>query len=178
MKLTSFLNNLYQFIHQSGLFAGCPCKESYYQAKLILVFIEAHELKCYTCSSTKSWEDCESTQSKKTCPEGQERCTKASTEYNGTKSYSKDCLGEASCDNKDAYLRDCKAAQNSSCILTCCPGELCNRGTKHAMGVFLLVTCVVQGLLFWRSKTKKNCCQFSSKFILSKLFHYCDFSCI
>lgn len=148
MNLTSFLNNLHQFIHQSGWFVECPCEESHNKAKLILLFIEAHELKCYTCSSTKSWEDCKSTQSKKTCPEGQERCFKVSTEYNGTKSYSKDCLDEASCDDKDTYLQDCKAAQNSTCILTCCSSELCNSGAEHVFGVFLLVPCVVQGFLF------------------------------
>ncbi|XP_015768673.1 PREDICTED: ly6/PLAUR domain-containing protein 1-like [Acropora digitifera] len=115
---------------------------------ILLCSAIAHELKCYTCSSTKSWEDCKSTQSKKTCPEGQERCFKVSTEYNGTKSYSKDCLDEASCDDKDTYLQDCKAAQNSTCILTCCSSELCNSGAEHVFGVFLLVPCVVQGFLF------------------------------
>ena len=110
---------------------------------LPFLFIVAHELKCYKCFSTISWEDCETNNEKKTCEEGQERCIRAYTEYGGSKNFTRDCLDTASCDNKGVYLQTCMAASNSTCELTCCPGELCNNADVHIVSILLMMICAV-----------------------------------
>lgn len=112
-------------------------------SSLLLCISVAHELKCYKCFSTISWEDCETNNEKKTCEEGQERCIRAYTEYGGSKNFTRDCLDTASCDNKGVYLQTCMAASNSTCELTCCPGELCNNADVHIVSILLMMICAV-----------------------------------
>ncbi|KAL9985916.1 hypothetical protein ACROYT_G008370 [Oculina patagonica] len=114
-----------------------------------------HDLKCYQCISTKSWDDCAHVKVVKHCVFGQDRCFLAISSYHkegmSISSFSKGCISEAQCADIEKY---CKR-KGFECIVSCCSGDLCNNaallkstGTNsRAMGqvvsVIALLACAM-----------------------------------
>lgn len=112
----------------------------------VVLFITANGLKCYTCSSTSSMDDCKSKQKEADCPADSYRCGEVSMEYNDIKTYAKNCMPKATCDNSDVFSKECKAASGDTCSLDCCEGDLCNGDTVPMVSVLVMVACALMAL--------------------------------
>ncbi|KAJ7365244.1 hypothetical protein OS493_005341 [Desmophyllum pertusum] len=56
-------------------------------------------LKCYTCSSINSWDECKATS--KSCPAGADRCGKLYFKAGGVETFMKTCYVKAACNQDD-----------------------------------------------------------------------------
>ncbi|KAJ7365250.1 hypothetical protein OS493_005347 [Desmophyllum pertusum] len=83
-------------------------------------------LNCYSCNSSKSWDDCQAESKRKSCPTGTYRCDMFFVKKpNGTEMFTKDCLAGAQwspCSPEDnPACRD-----GDACIISCCNSDYCN----------------------------------------------------
>ena len=120
-----------------------------HETQLHFFIIAAYGLKCYTCTSSSSMDDCKGKQEGKDCEAAaisDPHCVKVSMEYSSIKSYIKDCFPKALCDNADTYLKACKAVSGAKCSLDCCDSNLCNDGTAPMVSVLLMVACALVAL--------------------------------
>ncbi|CAH3154824.1 unnamed protein product, partial [Porites lobata] len=93
------------------------------------LFFTGYGLKCYKCTSAKSWDDCDKNKEEMSCTSGFDSCGKiyfdGKVAGTGVEGYGKTCAIKSSC-NKDA----CKAMQAGitidKCEVNCCQGDLCN----------------------------------------------------
>ena len=114
-------------------------------------FIAASGLKCYTCTSTTSLEDCEKDQKETDCVSSVfDRCATFSADFNTSvvevKSFVKSCQAKAYCDTSETLLKPCKDA-GGKCKLDCCDTDLCNGGSAPVVSVLLMVACAAMSLL-------------------------------
>ena len=101
-------------------------------------------LKCMTCTSSKSWDDCKATS--QDCVSPANRCFKVYLKAGDLKSFGKGCVPEAFCD-KDANPI-CKAATGSfECEVNCCDSDDCNAGAATRISGILLLTCAMASLM-------------------------------
>ena len=110
---------------------------------MIMCSILACGLRCYECSSKKSWDHCESHKDVEKCTSGKNRCFKgyADWEEDGSsqKAYRKDCFSAEKCKTA-ADIDDCKSG---TCKVDCCSGDLCNAATVPLVSFIILSACVV-----------------------------------
>ncbi|XP_078356200.1 uncharacterized protein LOC144641013 [Oculina patagonica] len=103
-------------------------------------------LKCYTCSSSKSWDDCKSTRKSLPCAGDADRCAKVHLKYGGVEIFAKHCVPNALC--KSDTNPTCKKATGSSeCEVDCCTGDNCNAGSAFRVSGILLLTCALVSLM-------------------------------
>ncbi|KAJ7375931.1 hypothetical protein OS493_037950 [Desmophyllum pertusum] len=101
-------------------------------------------LKCYKCTSTKSWDDCASVKIEKTCSSGEDRCTKAyfkgKSEGASVEGFAKDCHSAADCDGfeKSDLCKDMK-----ECKVNCCSSDLCNAAALPMVSAFIFIACAL-----------------------------------
>ena len=73
-------------------------------------------------------------------------CLQVSMGYIDIKTYAKNCMPKATCDNSDVFSKECKAASCDTCSLDCCEGNLCNGDTVPMVSVLLMVACALMAL--------------------------------
>ena len=110
-------------------------------------FFTAFGLKCYSCASVKSMDECQAAQDKVNCSSSliEPRCAKESYEYkNATdiKTHTKGCKSKAYCES-EIGKSVCKEANGEKCESTCCEGDLCNTSLVPAVSVLLMVSCAL-----------------------------------
>lgn len=113
------------------------------------VLLAGYGLKCYTCVSTKSWDDCVDVQKETTCPAGFDRCLKVYAHVKGdganVEGFEKACLTAASCDSTDK-INVCKG-DGRECDINCCDGDLCNTAALQLVSITVLTACALVALL-------------------------------
>ncbi|KAL9954177.1 hypothetical protein ACROYT_G041680 [Oculina patagonica] len=103
-------------------------------------------LKCYTCGSTKSWDDCKSTRKSLTCTGDADRCAKVHLKSGGVEKFEKYCTPSARCETDTDPT--CKSATGSfECEVVCCTGDNCNAGSAFRVSGILLLTCALATLM-------------------------------
>lgn len=105
-----------------------------------------HSLKCYTCASIKSWDDCAANKKETTCVSGQDRCGKMYVDGKigdvGYEGFSKGCAANAAC-NKDACKNINPSLSVSKCDINCCEGDLCNGAKVPVVSAIVLLACAL-----------------------------------
>ena len=116
------------------------------------------DIKCFTCDSQTSWEDCEQRRAEETCPFGKNRCatvsTNIETKHMSLANYRRACVSEATCENQEVrcnlfrktYGEDTKCKIESDC----CSEDLCNTytaGSPTAGCAFTLLSCALSLVL-------------------------------
>ena len=108
-------------------------------------FISADGLKCYQCSSTSSWGDCNQSQIKGICASWLDTCAKVYREVKrdgvSVKEYLRGCTNKEKCDAKDSPL--C----NGECDINCCNTNFCNTAAIQVINVVFLVLCAFLALV-------------------------------
>ena len=122
-------------------------------------YFSAFGLKCYSCASIKSMDECQAAQHKVNCSSSliDPRCAKESYEYkNATEinSHTKGCKSKAYCES-EAQKNVCKEAKGEKCESTCCEGDLCNTSLVPAAKVLLMVSCALVVLFWWRCENNR-----------------------
>ncbi|KAM7449845.1 hypothetical protein ABFA07_002493 [Porites harrisoni] len=123
----------------------------------LMCFSVAYGLTCYSCHSTLDWDDCEKTKVNDACPDGFDRCVKAS--YSGkadsSKGFIKQCSSPVACNKTD--LCNSLGSSIDKCNVYCCEGDLCNGakvplvstnhgkspGNEVVVSTFLILTCAL-----------------------------------
>lgn len=90
-------------------------------------------LKCYFCSSTKSWDDCASSKKEMACTAPLDRCFKLKEDALGKTVYAKGCGASSQCD----VVED----------MNCCSEDLCNGGKVPMVSAIMLLACALVALL-------------------------------
>ncbi|XP_068696840.1 ly6/PLAUR domain-containing protein 2-like [Montipora foliosa] len=115
----------------------------------LFCFSFASGIKCYTCSSTTSLEDCDKGKKELDCGSILNRCATFSTDFTianvETKSFIKSCQAKSYCDNSETLLKPCNDA-GGKCKLDCCDTDLCNGGSAPVVSVLLMVACAAMSL--------------------------------
>ncbi|XP_020604319.1 uncharacterized protein LOC110043219 [Orbicella faveolata] len=111
---------------------------------LFLSLPAALGLKCYYCTSTTSWDDCETRSVD--CLAGQDRCAKVYLKYGSAEVFAKYCTASAGC-SQDGNPT-CKGQIGSfKCDINCCDGNNCNAGSTSGISGILLMTCALASLM-------------------------------
>ena len=97
----------------------------------------AFGMKCYTCSSDTSMDDCDKNRKETVCGSSYDRCVSMTMEYtvggSDFKSYGKRCATKAMCDRASSMQKKCKDI-GRTCKIDCCDGDLCNVGGAPTEG--------------------------------------------
>jgi len=106
--------------------------------------------KCYSCSSTKSLDDCNKHQEETSCPAHTESCIMLSVQYKADdgekKSFKKACATKEECENPDSTeWKRCFNNAGKSCTFQCCQeADLCNRGhSVPLVSTLLMFACAL-----------------------------------
>ncbi|KAJ7375932.1 u-PAR/Ly-6 domain [Desmophyllum pertusum] len=118
-------------------------------ALVFLLCISAgYGLKCYKCTSTKSWDDCAAVKIEKTCSSGEDLCSKAyfngKSEGVSVEGFDKECLSAADCDGFEK-TDFCKGKE---CKINCCSGDLCNAAALPMVSAFIFIACALVAFAF------------------------------
>ncbi|XP_015771460.1 PREDICTED: uncharacterized protein LOC107349787 isoform X2 [Acropora digitifera] len=104
-------------------------------------------IKCQTCTSTTSMEDCKKNEKEMDCGGGFDRCIKTSFDYNASmpqgKVFSKGCSTKVTCDSQQKLKEICNDAGGSTCEWNCCDSDGCNSSAMPVISAFLLVICTL-----------------------------------
>ena len=110
-------------------------------------------LKCYQCSSTKDWDECEDIQIEVKCDEEEDQCFKVF--FKGKKghiqseTYSKGCTTNEKC--KQFNEEWCKMKEFSpgvNCEVTWCTGDKCNAAALPIVSAIILIACACLAFLY------------------------------
>lgn len=110
------------------------------------------KLRCYTCQSASSMDDCRQNSKAMTCQHGEDRCAKFSAEVmagdHKIMVYRKGCRAQAACDkSKDLFGQGC-GTDGSECDFKCCEGDLCNTGLSSTVSFFMLIASTILSLVY------------------------------
>ena len=138
---------LQEVLHNTAPLNGLLSLKRAYSSDLLLWFAE-HAIKCYQCTSTKSWDDCVPGNDT-ACPLPRlNSCLKVKLE--GEKEGKIINLFVKSCDEKSNCYKDhCKSvAQNRNmkfkdCDVNCCDTDLCNGAKATMVSSFLFLACAL-----------------------------------
>lgn len=128
----------------TGLVASCLFKRVFF-------FLIASGLKCKSCTSSVSFEDCIKQRSTVDvyCDEDY-KCGKSRYKYKGKDVYSLSCISIMHCSNHSDMCR----ANLSDCDVTCCGEDLCNTSTTPVVSVVFVLACVVWTLVMVKALLK------------------------
>jgi len=110
----------------------------------LCVAFSALGLRCYVCSSSKSWDDCKTTSH--ICPNGFDMCSKVYFKNAGIQSFRKYCIPKAGC-SKDTDPTCKNAVGSFECQIDCCSTDDCNAGTTVRVSGIMLLTCALAYLM-------------------------------
>ena len=102
----------------------------------------AFGMKCYTCSSNTSMDDCDKNRKETVCGPRHDRCLVTEFKFLVVdfKGYKKGCTTKAICDRLSSRVKQCKNG-GGTCKAGCCDVDLCNSGAAPMISVLLLVAC-------------------------------------
>ena len=104
-------------------------------------------LKCLSCTSEKSWDDCKEKSISCKAP-ATDACFKIYLKSGSTELFERGCSTNAGCDTETNPL--CKDA--NECDIYCCNGDDCNAGTAtHTSGVLLLSCALASLVIFFKA---------------------------
>ena len=108
-------------------------------------FFSAFGLKCYSCASVKSMDECQAAQVKVNCTSSliDPRCAKESYEYKiatDINSHTKGCKSKAYCES-EPLKSVCKEANGEKCESSCCEGDLYNTSLGPASRSAGMILC-------------------------------------
>ncbi|KAJ7369924.1 hypothetical protein OS493_035497 [Desmophyllum pertusum] len=119
----------------------------------------AHGLKCFTCISYESLDDCEKDQMVQECPSYYTRCINMtlilppSTGFE-TKQFARGCSPVNVCNYAKQGFESCKSftsldlqGQNVTCDVSCCTNDLCNESAVPVVSIVMLVACALWALV-------------------------------
>lgn len=106
-------------------------------------FLIASGLRCNSCSSFISFEDCfNQRQTAGVYCDEDYKCGKSHYEYKGKDVYSLSCVSITHCNNSSNM---CHAnLQMSDCDVTCCGEDLCNTTSIPVASVFFVSACLAE----------------------------------
>ena len=139
---------LHEVLHNTAPLNGPLSLKRAYSSDLLLWFA-GHAIKCYQCSSTKSWDDCVSGNDT-ACPLPQlNSCLKVKIEGEDEEGknvnfFGKTCLEKKSC-NKDGckYVAEVLDMKFKDCDVNCCDTDLCNGAKVPMVSSFLFLACAL-----------------------------------
>ncbi|CAH3140015.1 unnamed protein product [Porites lobata] len=113
---------------------------------LLCFSVDSYALKCYQCTSLKSWDDCKSSAKEVTCLVSQDRCAKADVKAESSaataEGFVKGCATSSDCSAKS-----CKSIYPSvkitKCEINCCTGDLCNGADVPMVSAIMLLACAI-----------------------------------
>ena len=124
-----------------------------------LVFFSVLSLKCLSCLSDKSWDDCKG-KSKSCVAPVTDDCIKMYLKSSSEELFVRGCSTNDNCDtNINALCRDAY-----ECDIYCCNGDDCNASTATHISGVLLLSCALASLSIFskpdlRSRTaNEKCC--------------------
>ncbi|XP_022796495.1 uncharacterized protein LOC111334950 [Stylophora pistillata] len=104
-------------------------------------------LKCYTCTSSESWDKCKGESTTCVAPLA-DKCVKVYLKVGSAETFAKSCGSDASC-NKETNAF-CKGASGSfECDINCCTGDDCNAGSATHISGILLMSCALASLMIF-----------------------------
>ncbi|CAH3167862.1 unnamed protein product, partial [Porites evermanni] len=108
-------------------------------------------IKCYQCTSTKSWDDCVPGKNT-TCPPESNTCAKLDIELEeqgqATKKFQKACVVKSKCNEAGCKLAGLFGVKVTKCDVNCCHSDLCN-GVKVPMASSFLFCYQCKSLKSW-----------------------------
>ena len=110
-------------------------------------------LKCYQCSTTMGWDECEDIQSEVDCNKTADQCFKVffkgQRDHIQAETYSKGCTTNEKCQqvNEDLCKMD-EFGPGIKCELTWCTGELCNAAALPMVSAIILIACACLVFLY------------------------------
>ncbi|CAH3023070.1 unnamed protein product [Porites evermanni] len=112
----------------------------------LLCISVGYALKCNTCLSLKSWDDCKNNTIQFTCLDSQDRCGKADIKAENpvaaVEVFAKACATSSECS-----ARYCKSIYPSvkitKCEIDCCEGDLCNGAKVPMVSAIMLLACAI-----------------------------------
>ena len=115
----------------------------------IMCFLSAFGLRCYSCKSTNSWDECKSARTTETCDTGPEKawCAKVYLTSGGLEYFEKYCIPPRAC--KQDYNPTCieKGSNTFDCDIYCCDSDDCNAGPAFLVSGILLISCALASLM-------------------------------
>ena len=111
-----------------------------YKIKCAGFFFSVTSLKCNSCSTYISFEDCIKQQQTTDCHKGYQ-CGKSHYKYNGTDIYNLSCISDLHC--KDPADNMCGVnTYMSDCEVICCNEDLCNAAaSSQVVSVSVILAC-------------------------------------
>ncbi|KAJ7382223.1 hypothetical protein OS493_036256 [Desmophyllum pertusum] len=100
----------------------------------------ASGLKCNSCSSSISFEDCINQKTAGDHCDEDYKCGKNHYKYKGKDVYSLSCVSIVHCNNPSNMCR--ANLQMSDCDVTCCDEDLCNTASTPVVSVLVVLACV------------------------------------
>ena len=112
----------------------------------VTVTLPGSGLRCYECTSEKSWADCEIQRKIKTCTKGL-FCAKGYAKTDSGDRFIKTCETHSECTNKPS----CKlpGVDSSTCQVHCCNTDKCNGGVGITFSTSVLLIVLLLLLLIW-----------------------------
>lgn len=109
----------------------------------LLCFV-GYGLKCYFCTSEKSWDDCATRHIDLDCPATAGiSCVKFYGEGSESKkTFMKGCLPRVHCDD-DYCSKMAPEGTTPKCKFDCCVSDLCNGAKAPMISTLLLLACVL-----------------------------------
>ena len=109
-------------------------------------------LKCYKCTSGKSWDDCEKNKEEIVCSPHQDSCGKFYMDGKlvsgtGVEGYGKECAIKSNC-TKDLCEVLTVDTTIDNCEVNCCQADLCNGAKVPLVSAFFILACAL--LTFFR----------------------------
>ena len=125
------------------------CRPSRFRLLILFLYcflFPGYALKCNTCLSLKSWDDCKNNTIQLTCLDSQDRCGKADIKAENSvvavEVFTKACATSSECS-----ARDCKSIYPSvkitKCEIDCCEGDLCNGAKVPMVSAIMMLACAI-----------------------------------
>lgn len=113
-------------------------------SNVFFFFIKASGLKCNSCLSSISFEDCIKQRSTVAVPCDEDyKCGKSHYKYRGEDVYSLSCVRIMHCNNHSDICR----ANLSDCDVACCGEDLCNTSSNSVGSVVFVLACALGTLM-------------------------------
>ena len=139
---------LQEVLHNTAPLNGLLSLKQAYSSDLLLWFA-GHAIKCYQCTSIKSWDDCVPGNDT-ACPlPTLDSCLKVKIELENEEGKNVNAVVKSCAEKKNCNKDGCKSAAQALgvkvkvCDVNCCDTDLCNGAKVTMVSSFLFLACVV-----------------------------------